>query len=92
MTTASSHPSPSIFDLKTMGVTGAVVSCSGCGWINIVAWDGLRLANKTPFPDVARLKRFACSACGSKSVGVMPDCAPHERTRSCEGTGFNVRG
>lgn len=75
MTRATPLPPPTILDLKTMGVTGAVVSCTGCGRMNVIAWDGLRLADDTPFPDVSRLKRFACAGCGSKSVGVMPDWA-----------------
>jgi hypothetical protein len=73
MTTAPPLPPLTIDDLKTMGVEGVNVSCTGCGQRNIVAWDGLRLGDETPFPDIARLKRFTCSSCGSKSVGVTPD-------------------
>jgi hypothetical protein len=64
-----------------MGVTGPVISCEGCGRMNILTWDNLNLDDTTPFPDVARLKRFACSACGSKSVRVMPDWSGYRPQR-----------
>lgn len=70
--TASILP-PSIADLKSDGVNGAVVSCTNCHRATVVSWADMRLDDFTQFPDVARLKRFGCSNCGSKAVTIMPD-------------------
>ena len=68
-------PPPSIAHLKSQGCAGVTVSCSepGCRRLVDLPWSVVGLPEDTPFPRVARLRRFVCSGCGRRSIDVVPD-------------------
>jgi hypothetical protein len=47
--------------------------------MTVMGWETLALPEDTPFPDIDRLKRFACSSCGSKAVTITPDWAAYKQ-------------
>jgi hypothetical protein len=71
---------PTITQLQSQGVAGAWVKCCNpnCLCSEPVTFEAIKLAPETPFPNIARLKRFVCSACGSGRVDVSPDWRGHE--------------
>jgi hypothetical protein len=78
MTAFAGHP-PDIAHFKGHGLRGVLITCTNCTRMSVMGWEKLGLPDSTPFPDIDRLKRFACSACGSKAVTIAPDwtaCRP----------------
>lgn len=74
-------PPPTIAYLRSQGVMGARVSCRNaeCGRTVTVPFDRMGLAEDTPFPQIARLKRWVCQQCKGCTVSVMPDWQhPHQ--------------
>ena len=65
---------PTIGFLRAQGVTRFRVSCSevNCGHGADLMLDTLGLSDDTPFPSIARWRRWKCSHCGSRKVNVMP--------------------
>ncbi len=41
------------------------------------------LAPETPFPNISKLKRFVCSACGSRRDDVSPEWRGHKAAGPC---------
>ena len=68
-------PPPDIAYLRRQGVVGARISCKGehCGRTVTVPFDKIGLPEDTPFPQIARLRKWVCQKCGSREVSVMPD-------------------
>lgn len=68
------HPGqpPMIAHLSAQGVTGALVSCSKCQRSKALTWEQIGLPGQTEFPQIARLKQFTCSGCGSQDISIMP--------------------
>ena len=66
---------PTIGHLRSMGLTGLTVTCSGveCHHAVDMRFDDLGLAEEVEFPQIVTLKRFWCSRCGSDRVTLMPD-------------------
>jgi len=64
---------PTIAKLRAMGVAGAYVTCRGCQRSKPVAFDLLKLPPETFFPDIVKLRRFACRDCGSRIAVLTPD-------------------
>jgi hypothetical protein len=64
---------PSIAHLKAQGVAGVCPFCRACGHSGAVAFAAIGLPDATPFPKIARARRFRCSACGARDYAVMPD-------------------
>jgi hypothetical protein len=77
---------PTITQLQSQGVAGAWVTCCNpnCLCSTPVTFEAIKLAPETPFPNIARLKRFVCSACGSGRVDVLPDWRGHEAFGDCK--------
>ena len=70
---------PTISDVRSHGVAGAWVTCRNplCLRSTPVSFETISLAPETPFPNIARVKRFVCAACGSKRIDVSPDWRRH---------------
>ena len=70
---------PTIADLQSQGVAGAWVTCRNpvCLRSTPVSFKGIGLAPETPFPNIARAKRFVCAACGSCCVKLPPARRAH---------------
>jgi hypothetical protein len=66
-------PLPDIAHFKGHGLTGAKFTCTACYRVIAMTWEKIGLPDSTPFPDIERLKRYACSTCGSKAITIMPD-------------------
>ena len=68
-------PPPTIAYLRTQGVVGARVSCrnADCGRAVTVPFDKIGLPEDTPFPQIARLRKWVCQQCKGRQVSVMPD-------------------
>ena len=66
---------PTIADLQSRGVAGAWVTCRNpvCLRSTPVSFKAIGLAPETPFPNIARVKRFVCAGCGSRRIDVSPD-------------------
>jgi hypothetical protein len=64
---------PTIADLKSMGVEGVDVTCRDCQRSKSLPFDRIALPDETPFPDIAKLRRFRCDGCGSSKAFVTPD-------------------
>jgi hypothetical protein len=64
---------PTIASLKRQGLTGVLPLCRDCRHTGAVTFDALRLPDETPFPEIARAKKFRCGACGSRDCRVSPD-------------------
>jgi len=71
---------PTIASLQAQGVAGAWVTCCNpvCLRSTPVSFEAIGVAADTPFPAIARVRRFVCSACGSPRVDVSPDWRGHE--------------
>ena len=73
-----------IADLRSQGVAGAWVTCCNpvCLRSTPVAFAAIGAAiglpPDTPFPNIARVRRFVCAACGSKRADVSPDWRGHK--------------
>jgi hypothetical protein len=76
--TAYAGPPPDIADFKGHGPRGILITSTNCSRISAMAWEKLALPDNTPFTDIDRLKRFACSTCGSKAITIMPDRAAYK--------------
>jgi C4-type Zn-finger protein len=76
---------PTIAHLQSDGVAGAWVTCHNpvCLHSTPMSFNAIGLAPETPFPAIARMRRFVCAACGSRRVDVTPDW----RGRSAAGIG-----
>jgi hypothetical protein len=70
---------PTIAHLRAMGLAGLSVTCGNadCQHSTDMRFDDLGLPDETPFPEIAKLRRFTCSACGSGRVHLMPDWRGH---------------
>jgi len=70
---------PTIADLQHCGVASAWVTCSNpvCLRSTPLSFKAIGLAPETPFPNIARVKRFVCAACGSRRIDVSPDWRGH---------------
>ena len=70
---------PTIAHLRSMGLTGLSVTCGGadCQHSTDLRFDDLKLPDETAFPQIVKLRRFACKACGSGRVSLMPDLRGH---------------
>ena len=68
-------PPPTIADLRRMGLAGVWITCdhAHCGRQTAVSWADLGLPDETFFPDIHKLKRYRCSACGGRAFRVDPD-------------------
>lgn len=68
-------PPPTIASLRRQGVISARISYKEehCGRAVTVAFDKIDLPEDTPFPQIARLRKWVCVKCGSRNVFVMPD-------------------
>jgi C4-type Zn-finger protein len=66
---------PTIAHLQSDGVAGAWVTCRNpvCLRSTPLSFKAIGLAPETPFPNIARVKRFVCAACGSRRIDVSPD-------------------
>src|SRR5208283_4918921 len=62
---------PTIAHLQSDGVNGAWVTCRNpvCLRSTPVSFKAIGLAPETPFPAIARTRRFVCAACGSSRRG-----------------------
>ncbi len=63
-------PPPTIAYLRGQGVTGARVSCRNvdCGRSVTVPFDNMGLPEGTPFPQIARLRKWVCQSCKGRQV------------------------
>ncbi len=68
-------PPPTIAYLRGQGVTGARVTCrnAACGRSVTVPFDKMGLPDDTPFPQIARLRKWVCQKCKGRQVSVMPE-------------------
>lgn len=68
-------PPPTIAYLRGQGVIGVRVSCRAvtCGRAVTVPFDKMDLPDDTPFPQIARLRKWVCQKCKGRQVSVMPD-------------------
>jgi hypothetical protein len=73
MAAKSLDPPPTIAHLKAQGLTGVCPVCRACQHSDAVAFDAIGLPEETLFPDIARTRRFRCSACGARDCAVVPD-------------------
>ncbi len=66
---------PTIAYLRSQGVTGARVSCRNVerGRSVTVPFDRMGLPDDTPFPQIARARKWVCQKCKGRQVSVMPD-------------------
>jgi hypothetical protein len=80
---ADTSPPADIRHYKEQGLTRILITCTNCSRMSVMGWDKLGLHDSTPFRDIDRLKRFACSGCGSKAVTIAPDWAEY-RPKRCE--------
>ena len=66
---------PTIAYLRSQGVSGARVSCRNaeCGSSVTVPFDKIALPEDTPFPQIARVRKWVCAKCKGRQVSVMPD-------------------
>lgn len=76
--TAYTGPLRNVAHFKGHGLRGILITCTNCHRVSAMAWEKLALPDSTPFPDIDRLKRFACSTCGSKAITIMPDWAAYK--------------
>lgn len=63
---------PTIAFLTAQGIAAATVwyeACKRSAWVPFAA---MGLPPDTPFPAIARRRRFRCSACGSREVTLQP--------------------
>ena len=88
--TRNNRPPPDIAYLRGQGVVGARITCKGtdCGRTVTVTFDQIGLPEDTPFPQIARRRRWVCQKCGSREVSVMPDWRD-PRTVQAERTGMS---
>ena len=70
---------PTIAQLKAQGVTGFGVTCNSrpCFHSAYLTFDVAGVADGEEFPSITARRRFVCSACGGRSVRVMPDWRMH---------------
>ena len=76
-------PPPTIAYLRQQnGIKGVRISRAGlnCGRMQEMSFDELGLPDETPFPELATRRRWLCTGCASREVGVMPDW-PDPRSR-----------
>ena len=66
-------PAPTIARLKAQGLTGVCPVCRACQHSGAVPFEALGLPDETPFPEIARARRFRCSSCGARDYAVTPD-------------------
>ena len=69
---------PTIAFLRAEGVRGVRVFCVDreCGHFGVVSFGALAVPAETRFPDLVRVRRFTCTACGGSKVSLMPDWPP----------------
>ncbi|MDD5277709.1 MAG: hypothetical protein PHR16_16705 [Methylovulum sp.] len=74
-----SGPLPTVGDTRAQGITALSVTCESpnCRWSSYSAFDALRLPDDMVFVEIPRHRRFVCSRCGGRRVGVMPDWRQH---------------
>lgn len=65
---------PTIGFLRAQGIQTFRVSCVGgnCVRSAIVAFEAIGLPDDLPFPAIGRGGRLVCSACGGRTVHLMP--------------------
>jgi hypothetical protein len=59
--------------MKAKGLTGVCPVCRACHHSASVAFDAIGLPDETSFPEIARARRFRCSACGARDFAIVPD-------------------
>lgn len=66
---------PTIGHLKGMGLRAFQVTCatSSCWHTGVVTFDQAAADDATPFPALARLRRFVCTQCGQYGGYIAPD-------------------
>lgn len=66
---------PSIAHLKSMGVTAFVATCRHheCLHSGSVTFEAAGVDDRAPFPSIVGRRRFLCTRCGGRAVGIMPD-------------------
>jgi hypothetical protein len=62
---------PTIGHLKSQGVTGMRLWCTGCGKSGVLSFEAMGAKDHQRFPTAGR--RPTCSACGGHQVQRMPD-------------------
>ena len=78
-------PPPTIgFLRQENGIRGVRVYCAGlnCGRMQAITFNELGLPDETPFPEIARRRRWFCVGCRSRQVTCMPDWADPTQKRS----------
>ena len=77
---------PTIGFLRAQGVHGFRVACAGgnCVRSAIVGFEAAGLPDDLPFPAIGRGERLVCSACGGRTVHLMPDW-PNPQAREPSG-------
>jgi hypothetical protein len=69
---------PTIVDRQSQGVNGAWVTCRNPVCLRSTPLIfGYRPCARNAFPNIARVKRFVCAACGSRRIDVAPDWRGH---------------
>ena len=68
---------PTIASLKAAGLTGVLPVCRACHHSGAATFDAIGLPDETPFPRIARARRFRCSGCGARDYAVVPDWSRH---------------
>jgi hypothetical protein len=65
--------------MQNQGVRAVRVFCIDrqCGHGGVVSFDALGVADDVRFPDLVRVRRFTCTACGGSKVSLMPDWPPY---------------
>ena len=56
-----------------MGITAFSVWCTRCRHSGRFTFAGLALPDDLVFVEIPRARRFRCTQCGAREVGVMPD-------------------
>ncbi len=66
---------PTVGDLRSLGITGLQVTCSGAHCFHSAAFEfgRLHIPDATRFPDIRGLLRFVCTSCGAREFHIMPD-------------------
>ena len=82
-------PPPTIAYLRGQGVMGARVSCrnTDCSRTVTVPFDKMGLPEDTPFPQIARLRKWICAKCGGRQISVMPDWRDPRAVQGEQGKG-----
>ena len=72
---ASTEPPPTIGHWRGHGLEAIEVCCHAglCRHAGRIEFDALALPDETPFPEIARRRRFRCTACGARENAVRPD-------------------